>query len=168
MKPRSDSVLKTLHPSRQLQIWEWCQGGSYEAVVAKIKAEWQIVTSVSSLSGFYSWYPFRNKLEQANELKAQLRDTLRDMPDLDLSDEQLSKAGQAIFENEAIRTQDPKLFIEMRRLRQKDRDQEAVERRLQLLEQREEKAKKVLGDEKLTPEQKDAKMRAVFGLPAKA
>jgi hypothetical protein len=163
-KPRADSVLKTLHPKRQRELWQWCQSHSYEEVVARVKAEWQLETSVASLSEFYSWYPFTKQLEEFQSLAAQVRADLEANPDLHLDDEAVSKAGQAIFENLATRSLDPKLFIELRRLRQKDRDQVAQERKLKLLEAREEKLKKVLGDENLTPETKEEKLKKVFGI----
>ncbi len=167
MKPRSDSVLKTLHPQRQRQLWDWLQGTSYAEARARVKTEWDITTSESALSEFYAWYPFTKQLEEFKSLAAQVRADLEANPDLNLDSEAVSKAGQAIFENMAARAMDSKLFIELRKLRQKDRDQEAVERRLKILEKREEQAKKIVGDEKLTPEARQDKLKEFFGIVAK-
>ena len=164
MKPRSDSVLKTLHPTRQRELWDLLQGHSYGEVVAKVKADWELVTSPASLSEFYSWYPFTKQLEEFQSLAAQVRADLEANPDLNLDSDAVSKAGQAIFENLAVRSMDPKQFIELRKLRQKDRDQEAVERRLKLLEKREAEAKKIVGDEKLTPEERQQKLKDFFAI----
>ncbi len=167
-KPRSDAKLKTLHPAKQEALWEMCQGVSYTDVVARLKAEWDgFETSEASLSAWYAWYPFSRELSEFQELKAELRQELESNPDLNLDSDEMLRMTEAIFAHRAARTKDSALFVEIRKLRQKDRDQDAAERRLLLLEQREEKAKKLLNNEKLSPEQRDEKMRATFGLPPK-
>jgi hypothetical protein len=133
-KARSDAILKTLHPKRQLELWKLCQEFSYKTIAGKIKTEWHIDTSSGALSEFYSWYPFRKQLEEFKDLTGQITRELASDRNLDLDSEKVSKAGQAIFETLAAKTQDSKLFLELRRLRQKDREHEVVMRRLALLE----------------------------------
>ena len=139
-KPRSDSILKTLHPARQLELWNWLQMQSYKTIVGKVKKEWGLDTSEGSLSEFYSWYPFRKQLEEFKDLTGQITRELASDRHLDLDSEKVSRAGQAIFETLAAKTQDSKLFLNLRRLRQKDRDQAVIMRRLRLLEEKEKRA----------------------------
>ncbi len=171
-KPRSDSVLKTLHPERQLQIWKWLSGDpetsepplSQKQTVGRIKAVLGFDTSAASLSEFYAWYPFRQELEEAASLKDEITEYLASNPDVDLDAEQVSKVSQIIWEKRAAQSKDSKLFIELRKLRQKDRDQSAVDRRLNLLEEQAAKAKEIAGDEKLTPEERERKIKQFFGV----
>ncbi len=165
-KPRKEAKLKTflrtIHPQAQFRLWEYLQSHGQEETVAWVETEFGVKTSAGALSNFWHWYPFRNKLEQANELKTQLRDTLRDMPDLNLSDDQISQAGQLAFENQAIRAQDSKLFLELRRLRQKDQEQLIASRRMKLLEEQAAKAKEALGDSKLSAAEQASRLREIF------
>lgn len=168
-KPRSDSILKTLHPKAQLELFQFLQANSYDSAIPFAKEKFGVDASRTSLFKFFSWYPFSRQLEEFEDLISQTRKTIADRPELDLDSEQVSKAGQAIFENLAARTQDPKLFIALRRLRQKDRDQAATERKLKLIEAREEKAKKVVNNDKLSPPERQQKLREIFGMgPAPA
>ena len=164
-KPRADSVLKTLHPIKQQQLFQMLLTTDYAAVVTWIKKEWQIESSATALHRFYSWYPFSRQLEEHSELKKELMATLRDLPHLDLSDEQISKAMQVMFENKAARAQDAKLFLALRKLRQKDRDQAATERKISLLEKKAaqaDKAEAVANDKTLSAEQQAARLREIF------
>ncbi len=130
-KPRADAKLKTLHPAKQEALWEMCQGVSYTDVVARLKTEWDgFETSEASLSAWYAWYPFSRELEEAKSLKDEIQEYLANNPDIDLDAEQVSKVSQILWEKRAAQSQDAKLFIELRKLRQKDRDQLAIEKKM--------------------------------------
>lgn len=165
-KPHANSRLKTLPPEQQKALFE-----HLSANPARITEAWlatgaltgaQLDTNETSLGEFYSWYPLASQLRAAADLTNTVKEVLAANPDINLDAEQLSKAGQAIFEKVAIETRDSELFTALVRLRQadsalrlkakgdskkaeqKDRDLALVERRVQLLEENAAKAKEQL------------------------
>ena len=161
-KPQSNSVLKTLHPKKQRELWDFMQTHSGPESIAFVQKEFGEKTHESSLSDFWHWYPFANKLTEFKALTDQVTERLKSDPSLDLSSEQVSKAGHAIFETLAAQTLDSKLFIELRKLRQTDRDQDTQDRRVKLLEKNAEEAAQTVGDSKLSDAEKTARIREIF------
>jgi hypothetical protein len=151
-KPQANSVLKTLHPQKQRELWDFMQKHSGAEAVAFVQKEFGQKTHESSLSDFWHWYPFANKLTEFKVLADEVTERLKNDPGLDLSSEQVSKAGHAIFETLAAQTLDSKLFIELRKLRQTDTDQVAQARRLALLERNASTAKDKLDAIKTSPQ----------------
>ena len=172
-KHRKDARLKTLHPIAQKKLWEFLQlpGNGYAEAIPFCKTNFGFAPEESSLSGWYQWFPLGRELSEFQQLKAELKQELESNKELNLNPDDILQLTEAILARRAAKMEDPSLYIELRKLRQKDRDQDAVDRRLKLLEAREEKAKKILSNEKLSPAQREEKMRGVFGLapkPAKA
>ena len=159
-KPRSDATLKLQHPARQLQLWKWCQNPkqSYTVLVGRIKKEWDVDTSEAALSGWYSWYPFSNKLTEFKSMTDQVTERLKRDPD----PEQVSKASHVIFETLAAQTLDSKLFIELRKLRLQEQERSTQLRRLELLEKEFSEATETVGNSKLSDAEKAARIREIF------
>lgn len=135
-KSRADAKLKVLPPAQQAMIWTLLQERSYQATRAILREKHGIETSERALSEFYVWYPLSRRLEQAASFADQLKGQLAQMPRLNLDAEQLSTLGQVAFEMQAVQEQNPKLFVALRRLRQKDKAQTIEDRRVKLLEER--------------------------------
>ncbi len=76
--------------------------------------------------------------------------------------EALRLAKQTAAKNAQIA--DAKLKQGAKKLKQKDADLALANRRVQLLEEKEAKAKETLGDGKLTPAEREARMKKIFGV----
>lgn len=164
-KPRADSKLKTLPFAQQEQVFALCQTMSYAAVRSAVQQKFGLDTSEAALSAFYRWYPTARRLEDAAGTADEVRQILKELPGLNLSDEQVSRAAQAAFEAQCLKSGDVESFIGLRKLRQKDRDQEQTDRRIALLEKKAalaDAAEGVVHDQALTEEQKAARLREIF------
>lgn len=162
-KPHARSRLKTLLPEQQKALFEHLSQHPAHVTVAwlatgALTGE-PLDTQDSSLSEFWHWYPLASQLHAAASVTDTIKAELKELPGLNLDDEQLSKAGQAIFETIAIKNQDSELYTALRKLRQndsalslkakgdtrkaaqKDRELQLVERRVALLEENAAEAK---------------------------
>jgi len=120
-KPRKDSRLKTLPPAKRKILWDFLQEHGYDEAITFVKKEFGRTTSEPSLSDFFHWYPLTAQLEEAASLTNQLKTELLALPGLNLSDDQLSEAGQVMFEMLAIKQQDSALYQGLRALRLKEK-----------------------------------------------
>lgn len=76
--------------------------------------------SPSALSRFYSWFHVTRTIQDSRDIASQIGAQLKALGGGDLDDDRVNKVTQRAFELMALRQQDPKLFWNMRRLRQKD------------------------------------------------
>ncbi len=120
MKPRSDSKLKTLPAADRKKIAAWLETDSQKIVLARIKKNFGISSSPASLTDFYQWFHLTANLQEAASFADRLKADLKEIPGLDLDAKQLTKAGQVAFELQAMKTQNAKLFIGLRKVRQKE------------------------------------------------
>lgn len=191
-KPRGDSRLKTLPREKQKEIIALIETNTYARAAELVLEQFRIDTSETALAGFYSWFFLSRQLQQVSEFSTEIKQTLRELPDLNLSEDKLSAAGQAIFETMAIKQQDKKLFLGLRAMRmaekaettkrdalaQRRREAEGrahvktaelalQERRVALLERKADqadRAKAVTGDAALTFAEKEKRLKQIFGL----
>lgn len=175
-KPRSDSRLKTLPEERQRHVIELMRTRSLAEVRKELRAD-GITTSSAALSDFFSWWHLREQFRGWEEDTATMLELLkRDHPEL--SEEELAGYGNAMFQLRAIKEQDVEAYtalmtarhravMDERKLKLRERELALKERRLRLLEAKAEqadKAKALLGEGGLTPEEREQRMRQVFGL----
>src|SRR5581483_6728274 len=168
-KPRGDAKLKTLPPALQAEVYGRCNSTGYAQVKAWLAAEHSVQTSTGALSEFFSWYPLQRQLERAASFADQLKEQFAKLPGIQIDAEKTSALAQVAFEMMAVQNQDPELFFNMKKLRQKDADLRKVERRIALLEKaaaERDAAKAVLNDKNLTEEQQAKKIRGLFGMGA--
>jgi len=136
MKPNSKPVpeparYKRLSAARQKTLYGWLSGDpakkikplSYKAAAARVKKEWGKRFSGGDLFSFFHWYSSDKPLREAKEFREQIAEFLRDNPNIDLESDRVLKAGQIIFEQDAIARRDHRAYATLRRLRQKDLDQ---------------------------------------------
>jgi hypothetical protein len=164
-KPRADSKLKTLPAALQEEIFNLCQTLGYAAVRSAVKSKFKLDTSEAALSAFWRWYPTARRLEEAASAADEVKQLLKDLPELNLSDDQVSRAGQAVFEASALQRGDVDAYVALRKLRQKDKAHELADRRIKLLEQQAAKAdaaEKVVNDGNLTEAERAARIREIF------
>ncbi|MDR3459561.1 MAG: hypothetical protein P4N60_19195 [Verrucomicrobiae bacterium] len=182
-KPSALAVLKNLSPERQAEVWSrltvktatW-QDTSYAAVRKWLAAD-GIKTSEASLSDFYSWYPLQQQFRADEVTTESLLEQLKaEIPNL--TEEQLDELGQRTFSLLAIRNQDLHGFVTVRsarthaqlenaklKLREKKLTQD--ERKIVLMEKKAaafDAAKKVTDNKTLTPEEREAEYRRIFGM----
>lgn len=119
-KPNARSVLKTLPSDRQRLLYDYLGEHTLEEAEAWLALD-GVNTGRSALSDFFAWYPLASKLQSASAMGNAVKDILRELPGLKLDEHQLSKAGQAIFEAQALKAGDSKLYLSLRSLRQMDR-----------------------------------------------
>lgn len=176
-KTRSDSVLGTLPPERQEQIADYARTHSLEDTVQWLRTD-GVRTSRSRLSVWLSSFCLRQAFRQAANSTEEFREFLKaDIPDID--PEELDRRAAIHFQAEAMKAGDPETYLSFATARhkakmdavkaaQKDKSLELDARRLSLLEKKAaqaDAAKATLGDERLSPAQKQARMREIFGMP---
>lgn len=180
-KPRSDSKLDAMPGNRVMELRDKLLGGdSYLECITWLDMECGVTTSVASLSVFYKrhCWPVVRERRQVSVIKAEaLGDAMSQDPvnwDSAIVDRtkqklfeflagdgaSLEDAAEALKAITAARKQDFTEVIQTKR-------QETEERKLALLEQKAKQAddsKDVLGNEKLTPEQKQERLKGIYGM----
>ena len=139
---------------------------------------WGVQSSLTSVTTYFSRYNFAWRLERGAWVARQTNK----MSDFAL--EQKKLLAQRLFAQAADVNADPRFLILLRglelqqdKIAQRDRLAKTqnrldlrrlklTERKLQLLEERVEKARAVIGDSKLSPEEMKARFNEVFGLPS--
>lgn len=166
-KSRSDATLKTLPEVVQEQLFALLRTTSYAKARKAAADKWEIETSAAALSEFFRWYPTTRRLEAAKHTADEVAKTLRALGDVKLDDDQVSRAAQAVFEAQAIRSGDADTYIGLANIRLKREAGQRDARRIALLEKKAAQAEAAQGamtDTTLTPAQRDAKLREIFGL----
>ena len=164
-KPRSDSRLKNLPAEKQQSIIEALKAGTVAEVRDQLRRD-GIRTTASSLSEFWHWWHLREQHRQNERDVQQMVDLLRqEQPDL--SEERLFDYGQQLFSLLSIKSQDPKVWQKVQKLNL-DRQRMSLDRdRFELLKHKAEQAEaaeREIGNDRLTPEEKEQRIRAIFGL----
>jgi len=163
-KARPEAVLKTLPPGVQAELWRLLHTTTYEAAVPLVREKWGVKTGTTALSRFFDWYPRSRILERAATVTDEVVGKLKAVG-VGLDDDTASRAGQAFFETLALQEGDAELFLDLRKLRQKDRQHQLTERRIALLEKKAQQADAAAGvvhDDTMTEEQKAARLREIF------
>lgn len=161
-KPRSDSKLKNLPEATRRKIFAWCGKGLAEARTI-CKAELGIVTSERALSEFMKWQARQDELQTGNDLALQALEWWRaNRPEA--TEDELRAAQFFALSMKAQAADDPELAIAVLREQGKDLDRGLAMRRVKVLEAKMTEGREVLEDKKLTPAEREAKLREVFGL----
>jgi hypothetical protein len=166
-KARSDGWYAGLSVEQLDQVFDWCNGeGGYAAAAAKVAAGFNRRPSLQALSRWFSSWPLQRAFLTAGSLAERLKEMARDLPELRLDPAQVDAVGQALFQIEAVRQMDREAFGDVKRWAQRDRELGQVDRRITLLEQRAQQADKteaVLGDTKLTDEERRRRIAEIYG-----
>lgn len=139
--------------------------------------------SQTSVHQFYHRWPFRKAFLLAGDLTSSVEEMLQENPNLDKK--RVEEVGQAVFTAASVRLQNPKEFARMKQLSQRDRELDInakstdakarqkdaqidlEKRRVELLEKKAaqaDAAKAVVQNKVLTPEERAARMREIFGV----
>jgi hypothetical protein len=116
-KVRADAVLKNLPEERQAEIFESLQTKSLAAVRKELRED-GLQAGTRALSEFRSWYALRASLKEAESDTENLLELIKaDAPEL--PEARLASIGNALFNLQAIKQQDPKLFLAFQTARHK-------------------------------------------------
>lgn len=174
-KPRSDSRLASLNPEQKalLRTWLIDENLSYEAAKDRLHQDFNVETSVGALSQFYATECFALRSSEAKAFAEQVEtELLSAEPTFDKAT--LALVKQKAFERAYAKNGNlSELAIlagiigDSAKLKLKEKDQQLAERRVALLEKKAAQADAAEGvtrDEALTPEQREAKLKEIFGL----
>jgi hypothetical protein len=174
-KPRSDSKLDALDLDQQRQLCEWllAPGVSYEDVKQAVFEKFNVSTTGSSLSAFYQSYCSQYLLQRrraAVSVAGEIVEEAKLSPG-NFDQAAIEAIGQKAFELASNPMCNPKevkaIFGLMLKARDQDLKRQDIDikiRRLELLESAAAKAKTTLGNEALTPEEKEREIRSIFGM----
>jgi len=105
---------------------------TFVEILAWLKAEHGIDSSLGSLSEFFSWLRMKMRMERAAERASQVRMELA--RDSSVTPEDLERIAQTVFTAEVIEGGDVKGFVQLATLRLNRQKLEQEERKLKLLE----------------------------------
>ena len=165
-KPNVQSPLDRLEDAKQHKLYELLKGASYEEVLPKVRAEFGVRTTVSSLSRFMKRRAVVEHLREsvyASEAFAESEDVKA------LDKRKRSAVVSAMWE--ALTAKDTKSIVALGRLlvsmdagRRDDDALRLAREKFEAAERRAAQAKETISDRKLTPEERESKLKEIFGL----
>ncbi len=169
-KPRADSKLKNLPEHIQEGFWlllhptdREVRAYTLEDLGGEIQETHQLSVGVSTVSEWHSWYALKRRMEAAAERANQTALALA--KDSELTPEDIERVAQTVFTAEALQAGDVTGYVALAKLRLAARALEHDARKLKLLEAKAAKADQadsVMGDGKLSEEEKAAKLKQIF------
>ena len=188
MSARSDSWYASLTEEQLWQLYSIAQRGAKWFEVAKVAKEEMQLDVAPSRSGYYRWLDWMRGMESERRL-ATARIAALEADDIakgvGLKDETAIRAYKSLAAEVSLKTGDPKKggqFLRMamdlvdrqlhaaevelktKDLARKDEELKIAKKKLEILEQKEAAAKGVVTNEKLTPEEREQKLKEIFGL----
>lgn len=121
-KVKSNAKLKVLPDDAQDQLHEFMRDHSVKDGVVFCRDSLGVETSAGALSDWWGWYERRVTLQDAAEITNEIKAAIKSIPELDIEDETINRYRQKHFEILAMKSNDPKLFASMRRLRISERN----------------------------------------------
>ncbi|MGE9266509.1 MAG: hypothetical protein ACQKBY_00310 [Verrucomicrobiales bacterium] len=172
-KPRADAKLKNLPEEDQELFWRMLNPSDAETPASTLEELGEFIIarydfdtlSLSTLSEWRSWYALKRRMENARRRAEQTR--LELLKDGTLTAEDIERAAQAVFTSETLESGNVKAFVALAKLRLAARQVEIDERRVQLLEEKAKRLAEIEGvttDAKLSAEEKDARVKQIFGI----
>ncbi len=174
-KPRSDSKLAALNPQQKAQLRTWLvdENKSYTDVQALLRDDFNVRVGITAIQRFYASDCFSLRSSEAKEFAEMVADELKNSGD-HFDEATLALVKKRAFERAYARDGDveelallAKIIGDSAKLELKRKDQQLVERRIVILEQKAaqaDQAKSIAGNESLTDAEKAAQMRALFGM----
>jgi hypothetical protein len=165
-KPKSNAKLKTLAEDAQAALYalftstDGRKAMSQAEVAAEVERRHGFSVSVDTVSRWQRWYPLHLRLESAKATAEQAKlEFVKENPDA--SPEDAERLGQYVFTSEMVENGNVKAFVALAKLRLEQRKVAVDERKLALLEAKEEKAKEVLGSD-LSVEEQNRRLREIL------
>jgi F0F1-type ATP synthase epsilon subunit len=174
-KPRAEAVLQNLPPARQADLFSYMEGESeaaghsYADCIAWLKSD-GINVSKQALSKWRDWYYLRLGFQSARDDARTLLQSEAEDGEV-VPEDKIQRVGNRLFSMLAIKQRDPKAWASVqvvqqneRRLAQNEVTLAQNDRRIKLLEEREAKTKSVVANAALSPEEKEAAVKQIFGI----
>lgn len=174
-KPRSDSVLDSLPPAQREQLIGWLldENPNIDELVERVKAKFGVRTSRTALSSFYSRRCYKLRSNQATEFADLVVSEAKANP-AKFDEATLALVKQKAFERVYARDGNiselsllagilgdaAKLDLKRQELALADRRVALLEKKAALADQ----AEAATRDETLTPAQRSARLKEIFGL----
>lgn len=174
-KPRADSKLASLPENQREMLRRWLvdENLSYGAARERLREDFGVETSERALSVFYAKECFSDRFAQARDFADKVAAEVQEGADK-FDDATISLIKQKAFERAVAKDGDLKelqilagIIGDTAKLRIKQQEVELAERRIALLEKKAaeaDAAREVAGDAALSAEEKEARIKAVFGL----
>ena len=173
-KPRSDSKLLNLPEEQQAQLAEWLLSGMpYHKAKELIQAEYQVTTSLASLSAFWDEVctsALITRRQQAVTTADEIAAEVKKKPG-QFDSATIDAIKQKAFELSISPRSAPKdvkslfmLLLKAKDQELKNKDIDIKIRRLELVEQQLDKVKSALTDGSKSMTQREARMKEIFGL----
>lgn len=169
-RPRSDSKLMSLPDDRQRELFDFCDGLRSEGlrtIRERLVEAHGVKVSLGTLSNWLNWYSLRSKMRGVAEMADDLADILKKTPGLNLTNDGVMAAAQAYFEMQSMKENDAGLFVKMAKVRRGTAELKLKAKRLALEERKlrqAEEAKGITENKALTPEEKERRLKGVFGI----
>ncbi len=163
-KPRADSRLKNLPDDQQAEIAEHARHHRLVETQAWLR-ERGIRTSTGALSDFLSWYRLQEAIRRNEQTVATLLQWWQTQHP-QASAEELEQIGQAFFSALALQQQDSRAWAAIQQLALRRRQIDVERDKLELLKRRAEQADRteaVLADATLSPEERQQRIREIYG-----
>ena len=165
-KPNVQSPLDRLEDAKQHKLYELLKGASYEEALPKVRAEFGVRTTVSSLSRFMKRRAVVEHLREsvyASEAFAESEDVKA------LDTRKRSAVVSAMWE--ALTAKDTKSIVSLGRLlvsmdagRRDEEAQRLAREKFEAAERRAAQAKDTLADKKLTDAERTARLKEIYGI----
>lgn len=163
-KRRADSPLTRLPKATREKILDLLDRHTLEEAVPLLKQDFSLATSRTALSRFYASEAFRRSLEQARDFAMTIVGETESLKHLD----EAAKAALArkVFDLAVDRAASAKDLARLTLIQQRDKTIALEERRIVLLEQKAAQAAQAeqIVQSAATPEEKQQKLRAIFGM----
>lgn len=117
-KPNSNATLKNLPQEKRKEIYERFVEKStpWRELLTQLKAE-GIATSKTALYEFRAWYESLRPILEGREFGLKVAEMMAQDKGQVLDQARINKFAQGIFDLQAIRQNNPALFVELQRLR---------------------------------------------------
>ena len=165
-KPNVQSPLDRLEDAKQHKLYELLKGASYEEALPKVRAEFGVRTTVSSLSRFMKRRAVVEHLREsvyASEAFAESEDVKA------LDTRKRSAVVSAMWE--ALTAKDTKSIVALGRLlvsmdagRRDDDALRLAREKFEAAERRAAQAKEAISDKKLTDAERTARLKEIYGI----
>ncbi|MGP8200222.1 MAG: hypothetical protein ACLQU4_12050 [Limisphaerales bacterium] len=167
-KPREGAILKNMAPARQQALWEYMEGDkdekghSYKECIAWLEQD-GIHTNKPRLSLWRDWYYSGLSLQRSAEVALRWVAEDKAAGKITTLEEEL-EAGQRFFSRLAMLQEDNSGFARIMTATMRKKAVKVTEHKLKLLQSREAKARKVIKSTKLTPDEKEARVKQILGI----
>ena len=165
--PRPVTPLDALSSRQKADLVHRIETEGLRAAQKWAHIEYRLGVTFEDVATFHAWHQIALQLQEDALRAKSFAECLNKSPLPQIDLEIICFAAQAMLELQSFLARDKNSFLDLRKIRQKDRALDFTARKTVILEQRDSRAKEAedpLRDCKLSAEEQDARMRQIFGL----